>query len=107
LLWGDSALLFSGVACLLCLLPGVATLYWCLKTSRTAPQQVVLAVMGGMGLRILFVLGVGMVLFQTIPDLHYQRFWVWILVFYVYTLMLEVGLVLRQQGGAKRSENPS
>jgi hypothetical protein len=107
LLWGESALMFSGVACLLCLLPAVATLFWCLKKSRTAPQQVVLAVMGGMGLRMFFVLGVGMVLFHAIPELHYQRFWVWVVVFYLYTLMLEVTLVLKRQAAVAQSKNPS
>ncbi len=55
LLWGDSAVLFSAAACLLCLAPSAATLAWSQRGLQGLPEQQLLAVMGGTGLRMVFV----------------------------------------------------
>jgi hypothetical protein len=95
LLWGNSALLFSATAGLLCLVPTALTLAWYLKAFQGAPETQLLAILGGTGVRMLFVFGAGMVLFHTVPEYQYQRFWLWLLAFYLFTLTLEITLITR------------
>jgi hypothetical protein len=95
-LWGDSALLFSTTAWLLCLVPSAGTLAWAQWALRGKPEQQLLAVMGGTVVRMLFVLGIGMALYLTLPDFQYIRFWLWVIAFYFITLTLEIVLVTRQ-----------
>jgi hypothetical protein len=95
LLWGDSAVLFSSVAAALCLIPTAATLPWTQRSFRGTPEQQLLAVMGGMGVRMAFVVAVGMVLFHGFSEFNYQRFWLWIIFFYLFTLALEMVLLVK------------
>jgi hypothetical protein len=95
LLWGDSALLFSATAGLLCLVPTVLTLAWYLKAFHGAPETQLLAALGGTAMRMVVVVGIGMILFHTVPELHYQRFWLWLLAFYLFTLTVEITLIAR------------
>lgn len=106
LLGGDAAVVFSAVAGLLCLVPTAVTLLWCLRSSAGAPEQQLLAAMGGMGVRLVVVLGVGMALFHALPYFHYRSFWIWIIVFYLFTLTLEMGLILTRHSTTDRSQNP-
>jgi hypothetical protein len=99
----ETAFVFSGVACLLCLLPTVVTFIWCHKSLQGTSEQRLLAVLGGSGVRMLFVIGAGMALFHLLPAFHYQRFWLWIIVFYLFTLTLEMVLLLTGQAAAGRS----
>lgn len=92
-LWGDSAVFLSATAALLCLIPTAATLIWAHLAFRGLPEQQLLAVLGGTGLRLVFVLAAGMGLFYTVPEFHYQRFWLWIIAFYLATLTLEMGIL--------------
>lgn len=93
LLGGESGVVFSSVAGVICLVPTVVTMSWCLATSREAPEQRLIAVLGGMGVRLVVVLGAGMVLFHALPYFHYRTFWIWVIVFYLFSLTLEVGLL--------------
>jgi hypothetical protein len=95
-LWGDSAVLLSATAWLLCLIPSAATLAWAQWALRGKPEQQLLAVMGGTVVRMLFVLGIGLVLYFTVPEFQYIRFWLWVIAFYFFTLTLEIVLVTRQ-----------
>jgi hypothetical protein len=52
-------------------------------------------VLGGTGLRLFFVLGAGLVLTGAVPYFQLQSFWVWVLVFYLFTLALEMLLAIR------------
>jgi hypothetical protein len=94
LLDGGRGLLFCSVAAGLCLAPAVASLALGQWATRGSPDLVVAAVFGGMGLRMVFVLGVGMLLFLTIDFFQLGRFWIWIIVFYLATLTLEVILAV-------------
>ena len=94
ILWGDSAVLFSGVAALLCLLPSALTLFWSHQSFRGLPEQQLLAVLGGMGVRMVFVTAVGMALFFLHPAFYHMRFWLWVIAFYLVTLTLEMGLLV-------------
>ena len=59
----ESAWLHSGVATLLCVLPGVVTLVWCDLVLGGSPEQQLAAVFGGTGLRMAYVVAVRMVLY--------------------------------------------
>ncbi len=94
MLWGDSAVWFSGVSALLCLVPTALTLLWGRWSLRGVPEQQLLAVFGGMGLRMVVVVGVGLALFCLHPAFHYLRFLLWVIAFYLITLTLEMGILL-------------
>jgi hypothetical protein len=106
LLGGEDGLLFSGVAAGLCLLPTAATLLWCDLVLGGSPEQQLMAVFGGTALRIVFVIGVAMVLYQSVEQFHSGRFWLWIIVFYLATLTLEVVLVVRRQAALDKASRP-
>jgi hypothetical protein len=92
----DMAPLWSGAAALLCLLPTAVTLMWCDLVLGGSPEQQLAAVFGGTGLRMAFVVAIGLVLFFNLEDFHEAGFWFWIIVFYLATLTLEMVLVVRR-----------
>jgi len=93
--WGDSALVFSGVSVLLCLVPTALTLSWANWAMEQAPQQQLLVVLGGTGLRMFFVLFGGVLIYFLVPYFQNQQsFWIWVLISYLVTLTLEMALVL-------------
>jgi hypothetical protein len=92
---GDAALIFSGTAFLLCLAPAVGTLVWASYGLEKHPEQQLTIILGGTGLRMFFVLGVALLISRVVP--YYQEqisFWIWVLVLYMSTLALEMGLLL-------------
>ena len=103
LLWGDSAVLFSSVAGLICLLPTALTLVWSQRAFKGAAEQVLLAVMGGMSVRLIFVIGVGLWLFNSLAEFNYKRFWIWIIVYYLLTLVLEMYVLLTRHAQTDKS----
>jgi hypothetical protein len=105
LIWGDKALAQSGSACLLCALPAMGTLFWVSRVRDRRPVQQMAAILGGTGLRMFGVLLGGLALFALVPILNDATFWIWILVFYLFTLLVEMRLVLR--GLAPPSEGKS
>jgi hypothetical protein len=93
---GDLVLLHSGTAGLLCLLPALLTLAWAEWTSRKDPRQVPLVILGGTCVRLFGVLIAGFLLLQTVPLYREQDgFLIWLLVFYLFTLALEMTLLLK------------
>src|SRR5262249_45866331 len=94
---GESAAVFSGVGVLLCLIPTSLTLFWSRWALQRSPEQQLLMVLGGTGVRMFFVLIAGLALYSLVPYFQVPSFWVWILVAYLFTLALEVGLVLTQR----------
>ncbi len=99
-IWGDDAVLFSGAAAAICLIPAVLTMVWCHKTATGTPEQRLAAVMGGTMARMLTAIGAGVLLFFTVPAFHEPAFLSWVLVFYLATLALEVSLVVRELSAA-------
>jgi hypothetical protein len=94
-IWGDSALVFSGAAILLCLIPTALTLLWGRWALGQSPEQQLLMVLGGTGVRMFFVLAGGLLLYLLVPYFQKQQsFWVWVLVSYLFTLALDTALVL-------------
>jgi threonine/homoserine/homoserine lactone efflux protein len=102
---GDSAVVFLGTALLLSLVPGVVTLLWGeWALNQSADKQLIL-VLGGTGVRMAFVLLAGWILFLWVP--YYQRqnsFLVWLIVGYLFTLALDVTLLLAGRPNEQASE---
>jgi len=99
LLWGESALVHSAAAWFLCVVPGAITVAWALRREQT-PEMRVVAVLGGSGIRLLAALGGGLVLTESLPETFTKVFWLWVGVFYIVLLTLEVLLLVRQQKSA-------
>jgi hypothetical protein len=94
--YGEPALLHSGVALALSLVPAVATMLW--ATGNNAPERQLLAALGGSVVRMGVALGVGAFLFFEYPQTFSAAFLGWVLVFYLVLLALEVTLLLRPAG---------
>jgi hypothetical protein len=97
-LWGPAMYVDAAVACGLCLLPTLAACAAADRAFRNSPQRQVLAFLGGSGLRMLVVLSAGLVLYLLVPYFKDQGavlFWGWLLVFYLFTLGVEVALLLQ------------
>jgi hypothetical protein len=99
-IWGEEVLLFSGTAALLCLIPGILTFVWCQTSAAGPPEQRLLAVMGGTMVRMFVAAGVGIGLYFAVPALQEPAFLIWVLVFYLATLAIEVTLVVREVSAA-------
>ncbi len=92
---GDQALVFSGAAVVLCLPPMAATLLWASWVRDKTPADQMIMIAGSTGVRMAFVLGGGLALFLAVPYFQGQAtFWVWVLAVYLFTLTLDVALML-------------
>ncbi len=92
---GYAAVAYGGLAALLCLVPSVGTLLWSYWGLKQSPEHQLAAVLGGTGLRMAFVLAAGIGLYRNVPYLReYPGFWPWVLVMYLFTLALEMGVLL-------------
>jgi hypothetical protein len=100
-LFGETGVVYSLVALLLCLVPATLTMLWAHYRPVSTPQQQVLLVFGGTGLRLGFVLGGGLVLSALWPYFRVPPFWIWLLLFYMFTLTLEVLLLSKKQPAVK------
>jgi hypothetical protein len=92
---GDAAVVFLGTALLLCLAPGVVTLVWGESVFRQSPDKQLILVLGGSGMRMAFVLLAGWMLYLWAPFYRQQAsFLIWLVVGYLYTLALDMTLLL-------------
>jgi hypothetical protein len=106
LLGGDAALAYSGTALLLCLVPAVVTLVWAGQALKGTVDQQLLLVLGGTGVRLFTVLGAAWLLDAWVPYYRlYAGFWLWVLVAYLFTLALEITLLLA--GSCHKPEAPA
>jgi hypothetical protein len=108
-LWPDVPIpLFSLVATGLCLVPTVITLIWASAAAERNPESRLLMALGGTAVRMALVLGVGLLLYYTVPGFERISFWIVILVFYLFTLGLEVWILvggpLEQAEGKRLSQ---
>lgn len=90
---GEQAVIHGTTALVLCLIPTSFTLVWASRRPKPTPTEQLMLVFGGTGLRMGFVLGVGLLLYVCLPYFQQTSFWLWVLVFYLYTLALETILV--------------
>ena len=93
LVWGEPALLHSLTALGICLVPALVTLAWATKPNLS-PETRVLAILGGSGIRLFATLGLGLVLTKFLPESFPEIFWLWVGFFYLFTLLVEVVLLL-------------
>ncbi len=101
---GDPAIVVLGTALLLCLVPGIVTLVWGERALRQSADKQLILVLGGTGVRLAFVLLAGWMLYLWAP--YYQRqngFLIWLIVGYLFTLALDVTLLLVARPEARDS----
>ncbi|MCC6420881.1 MAG: hypothetical protein IT429_21815 [Gemmataceae bacterium] len=93
-LGGEHQLALSAVALAVCLVPALVTMLWAEWTFRRAPEQYLLMVLGGTGLRMFVVLGAAIVLLSAVEYLRGGGLLIWILAFYLITLTFEMVFLL-------------
>jgi hypothetical protein len=81
-------------AAALCLFPEALTLRWATRAAGGSPDSQLVAFLGGMLVRMALVLAGGLALYFLAPACHRPAFWVWVAVFYLFTLALETFLVV-------------
>jgi hypothetical protein len=87
---------YSGTAMLLCLIPGIFTLLWAGRAESSNPQQMPIVLLAATGVRMFGVLIAGFLLTQLVPLYHdRENFLIWLLVCYLFTLALEMTLLLK------------
>jgi hypothetical protein len=94
LLFGNSALAHSLAALGLCLIPALVTLAWTSRGLQSSPEQQLVAVLGGTGVRMAVALGGGLGLQAFQPELFTDLFWGWLAAFYFFTLAFEIVLLV-------------
>lgn len=100
----ENAWAHSGVAMLLCLVPAALTFVWADRTIRRDPQQGAMILLGSTGVRLFGVLVVALLLMNGVPLFSMGRFLIWLVVFYLFTLALEMTLLLT--GRTSPDSNP-
>ncbi len=93
---GDLAAYASAVAMLICLVPAAITLTWTQWAQNRPPEQQLVSVMGGTGLRLVTVGLFGLILFKTVDFLQPDEahFWAWVIGCYLFTLTVEMGMII-------------
>lgn len=84
----------SGVAALLCLFPGVLVLFVAHQLAIDEAHKTLMLTVGGSFLRLVFVLGGGLALYNSFSELTIWTLVVWLVPFYVITLLVESRLLL-------------
>lgn len=101
---GDAAMVFLGTALILSLAPGIATLVWGEWAFRQSSDRQLILVLGGTGVRMGFVLLAGWMMYLWAPYYQQQNsFLIWLVVGYLFTLALDVTLLLGSRPGEQGS----
>jgi hypothetical protein len=103
MLWGEPALLQSGVALALALVPAAATMIVVQRMGDSTENRM-LAGLGSSGVRMAAVLGIGFLLFRTMPETFPLTFLYWLTLFYLTALAIEVSLLVRH--GPDQAKTP-
>jgi hypothetical protein len=99
LLAGTNGLEGLSYAAVLCFLPGLLVFY--LSSRYRVASTRALVLLAGTGVRLVFVLG-GMLVIQSVrQNLRFREFIIWLLAFYLATLVAETLLVIRPASGVK------
>lgn len=101
----EHGLLHSGVAVVLCAVPTALTLLWCDIVLKGSAESQLAAVFGGTGLRMLVAVGIAAVLYKNVEEFALGRFWMWIIVFYLVTLAIEMFLVARRHAAMDQASS--
>jgi len=92
--WGEAAFFHSAAAWTLCVVPGAAAMAWAMS-KHIAPESRALTALAGTGIRLMVTLGGGLMLTELLPETFTKIFWLWVGVFYLLMLTLEVILLVR------------
>ena len=99
--WQEPGLISCLVTGLICFLPTFLSLLLSLRSANKAGADQLLAVFGGMFLRIGAALGIGVAVFLSVPYFKQPgveyAYWGSLLLFYLFTLALETVLAARFQ----------
>jgi hypothetical protein len=87
---GTEAVVYSLVALTLSAVPAVLVLSWTGRDRAPSPQQTIKVIFAGTGLRMVVVLGGGLLLYFLLPYFQQTSFWLWLMVFYLFMLTVEV-----------------
>lgn len=90
----------SGVGMLVCLVPAIGTMIALQATKDRSPVESIGLVLVAPLIRLVAVCLVGGLLWQAVPELKAEplRFWGWVLGSYLFTLVVETGLLLAKPG---------
>lgn len=91
---GNSGVLFTTSALLLCLVPMGATMLWVSWSQSVSPERQLTALMGGTAARMVFVIVGGIVLFRTVEVFNDPSFLFWVIFFYLATLAIEIAMLV-------------
>jgi hypothetical protein len=94
LIVGPDALACSGLALVVCLVPAAITLALGWRMDRKDAAYQLGAVLGGTGIRMFGVLAAAAAVYLLVPYFRQPQFLIWIVVFYLLTLVLDVRLLL-------------
>lgn len=87
--WGCS------LAAAICAVPALGTLAFSLWATGQDSNWQLTALLGGMLGRMGFALGAGMIIHRTLQGFTLRSFLIWLAIYYLASLMLEVGIVVR------------
>src|SRR5262249_34565459 len=93
---GEEPAVSATVAVGICLVPAALTLLWSDWARRRSPEALFVAWFGGTGVRLLVVGVASLALHQRVEYLRQDNanFLLWVMVFYLFTLAAEVGLLV-------------
>jgi hypothetical protein len=99
-LWRREGLICLAVSGAICIIPAGLSLFWSLCAANRSSSEQILAVMGGMFLRMFFVLAVGIAVFLVHPWFQEVKerayvYWGGLLLFYLMSLALETIIAAR------------
>jgi len=102
---GASGAICALIAIMLCAAPAIVSMKLAMWGASRSPSQQLMAVFGGMGIRMVAVLGIGLAMFLLNDWFRAEKqreyvYWGNILVSYLITLGLETFLIVRTQRGA-------
>jgi hypothetical protein len=104
LLAGWSGLLGLVVSAVVCLVPGLVTVW--LVSSVTVPSIRLWLVLGGMLVRMFVVLMAALIVHQIQPRMGLLEFYIWLVVFYNILLLTETWLLLPKTGIEPQQNQP-
>jgi hypothetical protein len=109
-LQGEYGLLCAGVAGLVCIIPTTISLIMTLWSNNKTGSEQLMAVIGGMGLRMVTVLSVSLVVFLNVGEFREDQsreltFWTFVLISYLATLAWETFLAARSGYRVKPAAN--
>jgi hypothetical protein len=106
-LGGETALVCSAAALIVCLVPALLTLGMTWGARTQSPIVGLSVALGGSGIRMAAALGASAALFFLVPYFHQPQLFVWVAVFYLLTLALEVRILLVGPGRVQAQESQS